>query len=82
MEGGQWVFDETGEPLEPGITYNILIEDYLYAGGDGYTMLAEFDPDAYNTAIDYTQPVVDWILAQESSPEKPLDGAIDELLDN
>jgi 5'-nucleotidase/UDP-sugar diphosphatase len=81
LESGQWVFDGTGDPLDPGTTYHILIDDYLYAGGDGYTMLAEFDPDAYDTTIDYTQPLVDWILAQESSLEKPLDEPVRGLLE-
>ena len=52
----------------------------MYAGGDGYSQLAIFDPDAYNTAIDWRQPVIDWMLAQASTAASPLDGAIDELI--
>jgi 5'-nucleotidase / UDP-sugar diphosphatase len=72
-EGFQWVLDQTGDPLQPGEEYSVLVIDYLYFGGDGFDSLAEFDPDAYNTSIDWRQPVIDWILAQNSSPENPLD---------
>ena len=44
-------------------------------------MLARFDPDAYNTAIDWRQPVIDWILARDSSPAAPLDPAVARLAD-
>jgi 2',3'-cyclic-nucleotide 2'-phosphodiesterase (5'-nucleotidase family) len=78
-QSGEWVLKETGNPLDPEATYNLLTTDFLYAGGDGYR-IAEFDPDAYNTAINWRQPVIDWILAQESTPTKPLDPAIEALM--
>ena len=53
--------------------------DFLYAGGDDYTMLADNDPDAYNTAISWRQPVIDWILSQGSSAQNPLDEAVEAL---
>jgi 5'-nucleotidase / UDP-sugar diphosphatase len=78
---GKWIMDKTGEPLDDNTTYALLTTDFLYAGGSDYTMLAEFDPEAYNTSISWRQPVIDWILAQESTPENPLDEAISALLD-
>ena len=78
---GEWIVGKTGEPLGDTTTYSLLTTDFLYAGGSDYTMLAEFDPDAYNTSISWRQPVIDWILAQESTAEIPLDGAILELMD-
>ncbi len=79
-KGGQWILTETGQPLDPEATYNLLVTDFMYAGGDNYR-IAEFDPEAYNTAINWRQPVIDWIMAQESSPEKPLDAAIEALME-
>jgi 2',3'-cyclic-nucleotide 2'-phosphodiesterase (5'-nucleotidase family) len=79
MDGNRWVLDTTGEPLNPEVPYKLLVTDFIYAGGSDYTMLAEYDPDAYNTAISWRQPVIDWILAQESSVENPLDDAIESL---
>ena len=80
LQAGQWIFKKSGQPIEPEATYNLLTTDYLYAGGDGYR-IAEFDPQAYNTAINWRQPVIDWILAQQSTPENPLDPAIQALLE-
>ncbi len=71
-----WVLDETGERLDADAIYSVLVNSFMYAGGDGYTLFASYDPDAYNTGIDWRQPVIDWILEQDSSPEQPLDEAI------
>ena len=75
-EGSGWVVDKSGLKLDNAGTYTVLVNDFMYAGGDSYRMLAKFDPSGYNTSIDWRQPVIDWILAQNSSPTLPLDGAI------
>lgn len=72
---GEWILDGTGEPIRRDEMYRVLVNDFMYAGGDNYSLLAEFDPGAYNTAVDWRQPVIDWILAQGSSPRAPLDDA-------
>lgn len=79
-QNGRWVLKKSGEPLKSDQQYHVLVNDFMYAGGDGYTLFAQFDPDAYNTGIDWRQPVIDWILAQKSSPSNPLDGWIKKLL--
>ena len=60
-------------------SYSLLVNDFMYAGGDDYAILAESDPDAYDTSIDWRQPVIDWILEQESSRDEPIDALIDPL---
>jgi 2',3'-cyclic-nucleotide 2'-phosphodiesterase (5'-nucleotidase family) len=65
-----------GTPLDPDATYHVLVNDFMYAGGDGF-LFQEQDPDAYNTSIDWRQPVIDWILSLDTSPENPLDGYLD-----
>ncbi len=65
-----------GTPLDPDATYHVLVNDFMYAGGDGFKF-QEQDPDAYNTSIDWRQPVIDWILSLKTSPENPLDGYLD-----
>ena len=72
-QGGQWVFNETNEPLELDATYSVLVNDFMYSGGDDYGMLAEFDSEGYDTAIQWRQPIIDWIETQNSSEERPLD---------
>ena len=78
-EGGTWILNATGAPLDPEATYHLLVNDFMFAGGDDYE-IAKYDPDAYNTAINWRQPVIDWILAQDSSAEHPLDAAVEALL--
>lgn len=75
-----WVIERTGQELDPSATYSVLVNDFMYAGGDDFTMLAEFDPNAYFTGIDWRQPVIDWIRAQKSSSANPLDAMIAALL--
>lgn len=79
-QSGEWILAKTDQPIDRDAPYSLLVNDFMYAGGDGYSQLAIFDPDAYNTAIDWRQPVIDWMLAQASTAASPLDGAINELI--
>jgi 2',3'-cyclic-nucleotide 2'-phosphodiesterase (5'-nucleotidase family) len=65
-----------GEPLDPDGEYQVLVNDYMYAGGDGYA-LADYDPNAYVTGIDWRQPVIDWISARKTSSDAPLEEYLD-----
>jgi len=79
QQAGQWVLNASNKPLKGDAIYSVLVSDFMYAGGDNYTMLARFDPQAYNTAIDWRQPIIDWILTQDSSSQNPLDSALESL---
>jgi 2',3'-cyclic-nucleotide 2'-phosphodiesterase (5'-nucleotidase family) len=65
-----------GRELDKEATYHVLVNDFMYAGGDGF-VFQEQDPDAYNTSIDWRQPVIDWIVTLKTSPEDPLDNYLD-----
>lgn len=78
---GEWILKRTGEPIRRDAVYHVLVNDFMYAGGDNYGMLTQYDPDAYNTAIDWRQPMIDWMLAQDSGPDAPLDDAFAALAD-
>ena len=65
-----------GTPIDPQATYHVLVNDFIYAGGDGFR-LKGYDPDAYNTSIDWRQPVIDWIAALHTSPGHALDAYLD-----
>ena len=80
-QGDGWLVENSGTWLDSAARYSVLVNNFMYEGGDGYTMLAEFDPAGYLTGIHYRQPVIDWIFAQESYPEFPLDAAIAALGD-
>lgn len=61
-----------GTPIDPDATYRVLVNDFMYTGGNGFKF-KQHDPDAYDTAIDWRQPVIDWIVSRNTSPENPLD---------
>ena len=76
----RWYLKETNEELASDVLYTVLVNDFMYAGGDDYALLAVYDPDGYNTAIHWRQPVIDWIMAQDSSADNPIDEAFTALM--
>lgn len=58
--------------IDPQATYRVLVNDFMYGGGDGYR-LKEYDPDAYHTGIDWRQPLVDWLASLQTTAGQPLD---------
>lgn len=67
-----WLLAGTGRLVEPTETYRVLINSFMYEGGDDYGAIAEFDPNGFDTSINYRQPLVDWLLKQDSSASRPL----------
>ncbi len=61
-----------GAALSEDETYRVLVNSFMYAGGSGWTIFAEADPDAYDTGINYHQPFQEWLQQQNSSAERPL----------
>ena len=49
------------EALDPQRRYRVLSNSFCYAGGDGWTFLAESDPSGYDTSIHFRQPVIDYL---------------------
>jgi 5'-nucleotidase/UDP-sugar diphosphatase len=68
---------EDGSPLDPEATYHVLVNNFMYTGGDDY-LFATHDPDGYDTGISWREPVIEWILAQQTSPERPLETVLDD----
>jgi uncharacterized repeat protein (TIGR01451 family) len=66
-----------GMPLVMTDTYHVLVNDFMYAGGDGY-LFGSQDPNAYDTGIQWRQPVIDWTRAQNTSATSPIDPLIDD----
>ncbi len=65
-----------GEPLDPQKTYHVLINDFMAGGGDKY-LFGKQDPPAYFTAIDWRQPVIDYVKQLGTSEAKPLETLLD-----
>jgi 5'-nucleotidase/UDP-sugar diphosphatase len=68
---------EDGSPLDPEATYHVLVNSFIYTGGDDY-LFATHDPNGYNTGIPWREPVIEWILAQQTSAERPLETLLDD----
>lgn len=83
---GGMSFSSTGESLEvtlangatfdPSATYRILVNDFMYHGGDGYSFESH-DPTPYDTAVSIRQPVIDWTAGLETSAVTPLENYLD-----
>ncbi len=76
--GGVAITFTEGRAFDPDATYRVLISDFMYFGGDGYLFGAQ-DPDGYDTGIQWRQPAIDWLLANETTPDDPLENYLDFL---
>ena len=68
---------EDGSPLDPEATYRVLVNSFIYTGGDDY-LFATHDPDGYDTGVLWREPVIEWVLAQQTSAERPLETLLDD----
>ncbi|MBN2092441.1 bifunctional metallophosphatase/5'-nucleotidase [candidate division KSB1 bacterium] len=59
-----------GKPIDSNTIYKVLTTDYLYSVTPE---LAVFDPTPYHTAVNYRQPVIDWIRSLQTTAANPLD---------
>lgn len=69
---GNWILARNGQPLDAEQNYRVLVNSFMYAGGDNYEALAEEDPAGFDTGINYRQPFQDWLQAQGSDSANPL----------
>jgi 2',3'-cyclic-nucleotide 2'-phosphodiesterase (5'-nucleotidase family) len=65
-----------GTPVDPQKTYHALINDFMAGGGDRYKFDKQ-DPNAYFTAIDWRQPVIDALKRLGTSEKEPLELHLD-----
>ena len=71
-DGSDWILTRHNEPLDDGQIYRVLVNSFMYAGGDEYDMIAPANPDGFDTGINYRQPFQDWLKSRESSVDNPL----------
>ena len=65
----------SGSPLDPHATYQVLLPDTLYLGGNYYDV-ARFDPSPVYTGIDWREPMLAKIRSLRSSREHPLEDVL------
>jgi 5'-nucleotidase/UDP-sugar diphosphatase len=76
LVNGKFILTKSSQPIDPQATYRVLVNDFMYTGGDRFPLQKQ-DPNGYNTAINWRQPVIDWLIALNSSASAPTDGKID-----
>lgn len=67
-----WMLASTGRLVDADQIYRVLINSFMYEGGAGYDAIAEFDEQGFDTEIHYRQPLVDWLMEQDSSASRPI----------
>jgi 2',3'-cyclic-nucleotide 2'-phosphodiesterase (5'-nucleotidase family) len=70
---GYSIPDEQG--FHPDSTYRVLTNDYLYSRPD--LNYQKYDPEAYDTSINYRQPLIDWLKSVNSTVENPINRYLD-----
>lgn len=70
--GDEWRIAATGGQIDPAAFYRVLVNSFMYAGGDNYGRLKLADPEGYDTGIQYGDPFRHWLRSQRSSAENPL----------
>lgn len=57
-------------------TYYLLINDFMYAGGAGY-LFDKQELQAYDTSIQWRQPIIDFTRSLGTSRTRPLEDLVD-----
>ncbi len=67
---------KNGRALDPEATYRVLVNSFMYTGGDKYLFQAQ-NPKGYNLGVQMQEPVIKWIQAQKTSLKRPLESLLD-----
>lgn len=65
-----------GVPLDLNKTYKVLINDYMYGGGNNY-LFGTQDPNAVDLGMNYRDPVIAWTQQLGSTASDPIENHID-----
>jgi 5'-nucleotidase/UDP-sugar diphosphatase len=74
--GGVVVNLKNGRPLDPGATYRVLVNSYIYEEGDKY-LFSKQNPAGRYIGINFRDPAIDWILSKKTAPGRPLEMLLD-----
>ena len=75
---GKWFVTETGEQLNPEQHYSVLINSFIYTGGDGYNF-SKYTLTAFDTTVLYHEPLLDWLRAQGTNESMPINEIVETL---
>jgi hypothetical protein len=69
---GEWFLSGSNTRLMPGANYTLLLNSFMYEGGNNFGMVREADPNGFDTGMSYSQPFTDWLKSRQSTAENPL----------
>ena len=75
-DGGITARLKDGSVLNPEATYHVLVNSFMYTGGNGY-LFSKQNPNGYDIGVQYRDPAIRWILSRKTSPERPLETLLD-----
>lgn len=67
--------DAKGAPIDAKKTYAVATTDYLYLGGDGFT-LNKADPNPTQTRTSWQAATIEWTKAKKTDEKTPLESLI------
>lgn len=67
-----WRWARSGAEIDRSGHYRVLVNSFMYAGGDSYGRLALADPDGYDTGTQYGEPFRRWLRSLDSAQQKPI----------
>jgi len=69
---GEWFLSGSNTRLMPDANYTLLLNSFMYEGGNNFGMVREADPNGFDTGMSYSQPFTDWLKSRQSTAENPL----------
>ncbi len=69
---GEWFLSGSNTRLTPDANYTLLLNSFMYEGGNNFGMVREADPNGFDTGMSYSQPFTDWLKSRQSTAENPL----------
>jgi 5'-nucleotidase/UDP-sugar diphosphatase len=67
---------KSGEPLDPEAAYRVIVNSFMYGGGDGY-LFSRQNPRGREIGVNFRDPAIRWILSRKTSREHPLEKLLD-----
>jgi len=75
-QGTVRIDDIRGKGFDPETTYSVAVNDFLAAGGDGYTVFKENGKNYYDSSLLVTDLLIDFIKAKKVISQETLDSML------
>jgi 5'-nucleotidase/UDP-sugar diphosphatase len=71
-QNGEWTLTASGQRLDLQSSYTVMINSFMYEGGNNFGMVRDADPDGFDTGMNYRQPFTDWLKSRGTTARNPL----------